>query len=110
MRAAVNSKYVDLLAHPGIITPEEAGLAVKNGIYIEITSRVGHCLCNGLVVKTGREAGVKLLINSDAHSHNDLYKGDFKKEVALASGLTAQEYDAIINVNQQEFLKRIGYK
>lgn len=106
---AVNSKYVDLLAHPGLITPEEAELAAKNDIYVEITARVGHSLCNGLVVKTGREAGVKFLINSDSHSHNDLYKGDFKKEVAMGSGLTEQEYEKIIEVNQPEFLEKIGY-
>ena len=107
--AAVSSKYVDLLAHPGLLTPEEARLAVKNDIYIEITSRTGHSLCNGRVVKVGRDAGVKFLINSDSHSHKDLYRGDFKKEVALGSGLTEKEYDEIIDVNQEGFLKKIGY-
>ena len=34
--AAVRSEYVDMLAHPGIMTSEEAVLAVKNDIYIEI--------------------------------------------------------------------------
>ena len=106
--AALSSKHVDLLAHPGLLTLEEAGLAVKNDIYIEITSRTGHSLCNGRVVKVGREAGVKFLINSDSHSHNDLYRGDFKKEVALGSGLTEKEYLEIIDVNQEGFLKKIG--
>jgi histidinol phosphatase-like PHP family hydrolase len=107
--AAVSSKHVDLLAHPGLITLKEARLAAENDIYIEITSRDGHNLCNGKVVKTGREAGVKFLINSDSHSHHDLYRGEFKKEVALGSGLTEQEYNEIINVNQEKFLKKIGY-
>jgi histidinol phosphatase-like PHP family hydrolase len=107
--AAVNSKYVDLLAHPGLIKPQEAELAAKNDIYIEITSRVGHSLCNGLVIRTGSEKGVRFLINSDAHTHNDLFKGDFKKEVASGAGLTDKEYDNIIKVNQNEFLKKIGY-
>ena len=107
--AAVNSKYVDLLAHPGLITLKEARLAAENDIYIEITSRNGHSLCNGRVVKKGREAGVRFLINSDSHSHNDLYRRDFKKEVALGSGLSSQEYEKIINEDQKKFLKKIGY-
>jgi histidinol phosphatase-like PHP family hydrolase len=107
---AVNCKYVDLLAHPGLLTQKEAELAAKNDIYIEITSRTGHSLCNGKVVKVGREAGVSFLINSDSHSHSDLYKGDFQKEVALGSGLSQKEYEEIIKVNQQNFLKKIGYR
>ncbi len=108
--AAVSSKYVDLLAHPGLFTPEEAKLAAENNIYIEITSRTGHSLCNGRVVKVGRDAGVKFLINSDSHSHNDLYRRDFKREVAFGSGLTEKEYEEIIKINQQGFLEKIGYR
>ncbi|MCD4669118.1 MAG: histidinol phosphate phosphatase domain-containing protein [Actinomycetia bacterium] len=108
--AAVSSRYVDLLAHPGLITPREARLAADNDVYIEITSRIGHSLSNGRVVKIGRSAGVKFLINSDSHSHEDLYRGDFQKKVAMGSGLSEEEYDIIINSNQKEFLKKIGYK
>ena len=108
--AALRSEYVDMLAHPGIMTSEEAKLAVKNDIYIEITKRVGHSLTNGRVVEVGRKAGVKFLINSDSHSYQDLYRGDFQKEVALGSGLSNEEYERIIDYNQKEFLKKIGYK
>lgn len=108
--AAVNSEYVDLLAHPGLLTKEEAELAAKNDIYIEITSRVGHSLGNGRAVQVGREAGVSFLLNSDSHSHNGLYKGDFQREVALGSGLSEKEYEEVIKVNQQNFLKKIGYR
>ena len=108
--AAVSSKYVDLLAHPGLITSREAELAANNDVYIEITSRIGHSLSNGIVVKIGRSAGVKFLINSDAHSHNDLYRGDFQREVAMGSGLSEEEYNIIINSNQEKFLKKIGYR
>ncbi len=108
--AAVSSRYVDLLAHPGLITPREAKLAADNDIYIEITSRIGHSLSNGRVAKIGREAGVKFLINSDSHSHEDLYRGDFQREVAMGSGLSEEEYNIIISSNQKEFLKKIGYR
>jgi len=108
--AAVSSRYVDLLAHPGLITSQEIRLAVDNDTYIEITSRTGHSLSNGIVVKKGRGTGVKFLINSDSHSHKDLYRDDFQKEVAMGSGLSKEEYDIIINNNQENFLKKIGYK
>ena len=108
--AAVKSEYVDMLAHPGIITSEEAMLAAKNDIYIEITKRVGHSLTNGRVVEIGRKAGVKFLLNSDSHNYTDLYRGDSQKEVALGSGLSIEEYNRIIDYNQKEFLKKIGYK
>jgi putative hydrolase len=107
--AAVSSEYVDILAHPGLLTGEQAGLAARNDVYIEVTSRKGHCLGNGRTVKIGREEGVKFLLNSDSHSHLDLYRGDFQKEVAMGSGLSEAEYDVITARNQKMFLKKIGY-
>lgn len=105
---AVKSEYIDLLAHPGIFTLEEAKLAAQNGIFVEISSRAGHSLTNGVVANVGREAGVKFLINSDAHSHNDLFKSDMQERVGLGSGLKKDEVEEIFNKNYKEFLKRIG--
>jgi len=104
---AVKSKYIDFLAHPGMLKLEEAKLAAQNGIFIEISSRVGHSLTNGLVVSIGREAGVKFLINSDAHSHNDLFRSGMQERVGLGSGLRKDEIEEIYNKNYKEFLKRI---
>jgi len=106
---AVNSKYVDLLAHPGLLTPREAKAAAENDIYIEITSRVGHSLTNGIVAGVGREAGVKFLISSDSHSHKDLFSYDFQKKVAEGSGLWIDEIKNIFSKNNKDFLAKIGY-
>src|SRR4030042_672659 len=100
-------KYVDLLAHPGILKLEEARLAAKNGIFLEISSRARHSLTNGVVVNIGREAGVKFLINSDAHSHHDLFRSGMQERVGLGAGLTKDEIEEICSKNQKEFLKRI---
>jgi len=106
---AVKSRYVDLLAHPGIFTPDEAKAAAKNDVYIEITSRKGHSLTNGMIVKVGREAGVKFLINSDAHSHKDLFQSDFQSKVGLGAGLEEGEVHHIFSGNCKYFLSKIGY-
>ncbi len=106
---AVNSKYVDLLAHPGLLTRREAKAAAENDIYIEITSRVGHSLTNGIVAEVGREAGVKFLISSDSHSHKDLFSYDFQKKVAEGSGLGIDEIKNIFSKNNKDFLAKIGY-
>ncbi len=106
---AVKSEYVDILAHPGILKLEEAKLAEKNDVFIEITSRAGHSLTNGVVVNIGREAGVKFLINSDAHSHRDLFKPGIQEKVGLGSGLKRDEIEEIFGKNFKQFFERISY-
>jgi len=64
--AAVQSPHVDILAHPGLITPEEATLAAQNDIFIELTARRGHSTANGHVALVSQKANAKLLLNSDA--------------------------------------------
>jgi putative hydrolase len=44
--AALSSPYVDILAHPGLISLEEAHLAAKNAIFLELSARKGHSLTN----------------------------------------------------------------
>ena len=46
-RAAVDCEFVDVLAHPGFITLDEARIATANGVHLELTSRRGHSLTNG---------------------------------------------------------------
>lgn len=106
---AVKSKYTDILAHPGILKLKEAKLAVKNNVFIEISSRAGHCLTNGVVVNSGREAGVKFLINSDAHNCSDLFRSDMQDKVGLGAGLTQSEIKEIYDKNYRGFLKKIDY-
>jgi len=106
---ALNSDYVDILAHPGLITLEEAKQAARKGIYLEITCRAGHCLTNGHVVKVGREAGAKFLINSDSHLHKDLYFNNMQPKVAKGAGLEEDEINEIFNINVKALLKKIKY-
>ena len=48
---------VDILAHPGLITKDEAERAAKNGVCLEITTRKGHSLSNGHVAQMAGQTG-----------------------------------------------------
>ena len=107
-RAAVESKYVDILGHPGLITKEEAAIALKNDIYLEISARKGHCLGNGHVANIAREVGNKLLVDTDSHAPGDLITFEKSYEVALGAGLNHDEAMKAIVDNPHELLKSKG--
>ncbi|MFQ5815524.1 MAG: histidinol phosphate phosphatase domain-containing protein [Candidatus Hydrothermarchaeaceae archaeon] len=96
---ALRLKDVDILAHPGLITEEEASLAAKNGIYLELSARTGHCLTNGHVARLAQEAGAKLLVNTDAHSPSDIIEPDMAERIATGAGLNSELSKIITTVN-----------
>lgn len=106
-RAAVESRCVDILAHPGLITLEEARIAAENGVFLEISCRKGHSLSNGHVVKVGREAGAKFLVNTDAHAPGDLLTRDKAAAVARSAGLDEQEVEETLLQNPKILLERL---
>ena len=106
--AAVNSEYVDILGHPGLITYEEAQIAKENGIYLEISARSGHCLGNGHVANIASEVGNKLLVNTDTHSPDNLITFEKSDEISLGAGLSKKEAMAAIVDNPRELLKSKG--
>jgi putative hydrolase len=105
-RAAILSGSVDILAHPGLITPEDARLAAERGVFLEITCRKGHSLANGRVVKLGREAGAKFLVNTDSHSPSDLLSEEFAWTVARGAGLSDDEIKVVLYENPEIILDR----
>lgn len=105
---ALNSEYVDILGHPGLITYEEAQIAKENNIYLEISARSGHCLGNGHVAKIASEIGNKLLVNTDTHSPDNLITFEKSYEIALGAGLSKKEAMRAIVDNPRELLKSKG--
>lgn len=65
--AAVRSPGVDILAHPGLVSPEDAATAARHGIYLELSARAGHAYANGHVYRAARRAGAQLIVDSDSH-------------------------------------------
>ncbi len=94
-RAAIEAG-VDILAHPGLITREEASLAAEKGVHLEITSRKGHSLSNGHVANIAAAAGAKLVIDTDTHEPGDLITDEFARSILLGAGLDAARIDAVL--------------
>ncbi len=98
---------IDILAHPGLISIEEAYMAKENNIYLELTVRRGHCLANGHVARVAKEAGAELIVSTDAHSPSDLVKPDFLKKVCIGSGLNERDTEIITTVNPKRLLEEL---
>ncbi len=107
--AAVSSPYVDILAHPGHLSLEEAKTAAANGIFIEITARHGHSLYNGYITNIAHLSGAKLLLNSDAHDESQLLTPVLARAIAHGAGLDDQEVNQVLQVNPRTLLRKLGF-
>jgi histidinol phosphatase-like PHP family hydrolase len=95
----------DILAHPGLITERDVEDAVKKGIYLEITSRKGHSLTNGHVAKLGLRMGAKIILNSDAHSPEDIMSEDLARKVCQGAGLPVNYFSTLLS-NAMDLINR----
>jgi histidinol phosphatase-like PHP family hydrolase len=102
--AACGCRDVNVLAHPGLIAIDDALLAAKNGVALEITSRGGHNRTNGYVVQAARETACQIVVGSDAHAPHDLLDERAKFVVAKGAGLTDSECREVISLNIDQFL------
>jgi putative hydrolase len=93
---------VDLLAHPGFITAEEAEIAAEKGILLELSGRKGHSITNGHVAAVALKANAKLAVNADAHGPGDFLTAEMAKIVALGAGLNDSQYEEI-RQNMEKF-------
>ena len=98
---------IDILAHPGLITEEEVETAKARDIFLEITARAGHCLTNGHVAKLATKIGANLVINTDAHSPNDLITLEKAKTIGIGAGLSEEEFKKT-QKNSFRILEKLG--
>jgi putative hydrolase len=99
-RAAIEA-HVDILAHPGLITRDEAELAARNGVCLEITSRKGHSLSNGHVARIAAEVGARLVIDTDSHEPGDLITDEFAASVLQGAGLSAERIKEVLRNSRE---------
>jgi len=104
---AVSCAQVDILAHPGVIDLELATLAAQNGVFLELSAHVGHCLGNGSVASMARQADALLLVNSDAHEPDEVLTEDFAQRVAAGAGLSEAEQRQALLRNPEQLLARV---
>ncbi|MEE2701312.1 MAG: histidinol phosphate phosphatase domain-containing protein [Chloroflexota bacterium] len=107
--AAVDSPDVNVLAHPGLITESDAGVAATKGVFLELSPRRGHSLTNGHVAKVALSKGALLLLNSDTHQPDDLLTDEFAKKTILGAGLTDEHLYQVTTANPQKLLAELGY-
>lgn len=105
--AALACSDVDILAHPGFLTPEQADKAREADIYLELTSRRGHCIANGWVARIATESKAKLLVNTDAHSPEELLTLEEAMKVAKGAGLGEDAAAKAVGENPKQLLRRL---
>ncbi len=86
---------IDILAHPGKIADADVRLAKKKNIFLEITSRKGHCNTNTFVALQALKFGAKLILNHDSHRPEDIITPKQLIEVGSKAGLSLDEIDKI---------------
>jgi len=106
-KAALQCPEVDILAHPGLITIEDAEMAAASGTFLEISARRGHSLTNGHVVRLARLTGAKLILSSDAHQEDDILTSTLIRQVAMGAGLDEAESEAMLTANIGPLLRKL---
>lgn len=97
-RAAIEAG-VDVVAHPGLISPEDAALAAENGVLLEISGRKGHSLSNGHVARVAAECGAGLSFGSDGHTCGDYPTRQFALTILRAAGLDDEAAEEVLSHN-----------
>lgn len=95
--AACRCAAVDILAHPGFVTKEDAEAAALFDVALEITARCGHNRTNGYVVRTAHDAGARLVVSSDAHAPRDLISYELGMTIARGAGLSEEESATVLS-------------
>jgi len=101
-RAAIEAGC-DVLAHPGLIEPQDVALAAERGVMLEISGRKGHSLTNGHVARLALERGAALSFGSDGHAPGDYPTRAEAERIARGAGLDAQQVAALFRNNASFF-------
>jgi len=96
----------DILAHPGLITEEDAVLARDRGVLLEITARKGHSLSNGHVAKLALKVGAAMIYDTDSHSPGDLTPEEKARKIVAGAGLSADHF-SLMQQNARDLVKRV---
>jgi len=104
-RAAIACGEVDILAHPGLITWEDARLAAQKGVFLELSAKPAHAVANGHVARMAKLAGARLIVSSDNHAL-DFLTPERIRHIVLGAGLTEEDVEEIAQRNPRLLLER----
>jgi histidinol phosphatase-like PHP family hydrolase len=107
-RASVELNDVDVLAHPGFLTVEEAELAKSHDVILELTARALHMVTNGHVARTALEVGNDLVVDSDAHATDQLVSAHHARQIARGAGVPEATVARVLLDTPRRLLKRCG--
>lgn len=105
-RAAIEAG-ADILAHPGLISMEDALYAKEKSVALEITSRKGHSISNGHVAQTALRAGAPIVINTDSHGPQDLITKEGAVNVLLGAGIEKARIDMVFAASREILQKAL---
>jgi histidinol phosphatase-like PHP family hydrolase len=74
---------------------------------LEISARKGHSLTNGHVARLAKEAGARLIVDSDSHTDSDLLTDEFALKVLRGAGVDEADTRRILDVNPEELTSRV---
>ena len=106
-QAAIASGVVDVLAHPGLITLEEARLAAEREVFLELSAKPDHAVANGHVARMAKLADARLIVNSDNHGL-DFLTPERLRNVILGAGLNEEDLEEITRKNPLLLLERVS--
>ncbi|MDR1926497.1 MAG: histidinol phosphate phosphatase domain-containing protein [Endomicrobium sp.] len=96
---------VDILAHPGCLSEEEADIAAQNDVKIEITTRKYHKVTNKEVAQIALKKNAKLVLNTDTHMPEDLLTKEIVAQALFDIGFGIDYYDIMQN-NSHEIIDK----
>ncbi|MDI9610212.1 MAG: histidinol phosphate phosphatase domain-containing protein [Archaeoglobales archaeon] len=94
---------INILAHPGLISEEDAEKAKENGVFLEISARRGHSLANGHVARIAEKFSCDLVINTDMHAPADIINSETAKKILSGAGIG--EPEKVLKNNERLFRK-----
>jgi histidinol phosphatase-like PHP family hydrolase len=93
----------DVVAHPGLISPDDVALAARKGVRLELSGRKGHCLTNGHVARLALEAGAVLSFGSDGHEPGDFPNLAMAQRILRGAGLDPEQVEQVLKNNARVF-------
>jgi histidinol phosphatase-like PHP family hydrolase len=106
--AAVNAKC-DILAHPGHLTDDVAGIAKENGVCIELTTRAGHNQTNKEVFAVAHRNNCDIVLNTDTHMPENMLDESKIDYVMNQCGIDSSYYE-IFRENSLKLVEKIKRK